>query len=361
MGATRPLETEQLLRQLAADRILVLDGAMGTMIQARDLDEAAFRGARFTHHDYDLSGNNDILVLTAPEEILTIHDAFLEAGSDIITTNTFNANAVSQADYGTEGYVREINYAAASLAFQMAEEWTALTPLKPRFVAGALGPTNKTASLSPDVSDPAYRAITFDDLVAHYLDATLGLLEGGVDLLLIETIFDTLNAKAALFAVEEAFAEHGKRLPIMISGTITDRSGRTLTGQTPGAFAISMGHADAFSIGFNCALGGKELRPHIAEIGRVADTLVCAYPNAGLPNALGHYDETPEETAREIGTWAEDGLVNIVGGCCGTTPDHIRAIVEAVEGKKPRIAPKPGEGLRLSGLEPFALANGAAA
>lgn len=345
--------TTELLKEAADSRILVMDGAMGTMIQAQKPTEEDYRGERFADINTDITGNNELLTLTRPEMIRQIHDSFLEAGADILTTNTFNANAVSQADYGLEDLSYELNKQSAILADSMADEWTALTPLKPRFVAGALGPTNKTASISPDVTDPGYRAIDFDTLVAAYSEAARGLMDGGVDLLLVETIFDTLNAKAALYAIQTVFDERETSLPVMISGTITDRSGRTLTGQTPEAFWASVEHMRPFSIGLNCALGADEMRPHIAELARIADTRVSAYPNAGLPNELGGYDETPEQTGGALGAWAQDGLVNIVGGCCGTTPAHIKAIAEAVDGIAPRDIPKSNPRLRLSGLELF--------
>jgi 5-methyltetrahydrofolate--homocysteine methyltransferase len=350
--ATQSSNTD-LLIEAAKERILVTDGAMGTMIQAEKPTEEDYRGERFADVKADLVGNNELLSLTRPDMIRRIHDAYLEAGADIVGTNTFNANAISQADYGLEDLSYELNYQSALLADSMADEWTALTPLKPRFAAGAIGPTNKTASISPDVTDPGYRAVDFDTLVAAYSDAVRGLMDGGVDLLLVETIFDTLNAKAALYAVQSVFDERGTTLPIMISGTITDRSGRTLTGQTPEAFWASVEHVRPFSIGLNCALGADEMRPHIAELSRIADTRVSAYPNAGLPNELGGYDETPDQTGGALGEWAEAGLVNIVGGCCGTTPDHIRAIAAAVDGVAPRDIPASRTSLRLSGLEVF--------
>jgi len=341
------------LRDSAARRILVLDGAMGTMIQDHGLAEEDYRGARFAEHPSDLKGNNDLLTLTQPAIIRAIHLAYFQAGADIAETNTFNANTISQADYALQDLAYELNLEAARLARSAAEE--AATAEKPRFVAGVLGPTSRTASISPDVNDPSFRNVAYDELRAVYRAAARGLIEGGVDLLMVETIFDTLNARAALFAVEEVFEAMGLRLPIMISGTITDLSGRTLSGQTPEAFAISVGHVSAFSIGLNCALGPKELRAHVAELARVAPTLVSAHPNAGLPNAFGGYDETPEAVASHIGEWAEAVLVNIVGGCCGTTPAHIAAIAQAVAGKSPRKVPQSRAALRLSGLEPFRL------
>ncbi|TAK47483.1 MAG: methionine synthase [Xanthobacteraceae bacterium] len=346
--------TEAALRALARQRILVLDGAMGTMIQALGFDEAAFRGARFDAWNRDLHGNNDLLNLTQPQAIQDIHAAYLRAGADIVATNTFSSTAIAQADYGLEDHAYELNLAGARLA-RAAADAVAAEDGRPRFVAGALGPTNRTASISPDVANPGYRAVTFDQLREAYAGQARGLIDGGADILLIETIFDTLNAKAALYALLELFETRGTRLPVMISGTITDRSGRLLSGQTPVAFWNSLRHAAPLSIGFNCALGAAELRPHIAEIGRVADTLVCAYPNAGLPNEFGQYDESPEMMARLIGEFAASGLVNIVGGCCGTTPDHIAAIAAAVAGHPPRQVSEVPRRLRLSGLEPFEL------
>ena len=337
-------------------RILVLDGAMGTMIQRHKLEEADYRGERFADWPRDLKGNNDLLSLTQPAIIRGIHTSYLDAGADIIETNTFNSNSISLADYGQEELARELNVAGARLAREAADAKTAETPDKPRFVAGAIGPTNRTASLSPDVGDPGFRNISFDELASAYREAAEGLIEGGCDLILVETVFDTLNAKAALFAVDELFEAMGLRLPVMVSGTITDLSGRNLSGQTAEAFWNSVQHAQPITIGLNCALGAAEMRPHVAELSRVADTYVCAYPNAGLPNAFGEYDETPDMTAAHIRNWAEEGLVNIVGGCCGTTPDHIAAIAGAVEGVPPRPIPEIPRMLRLSGLEPFALA-----
>ncbi|MDX2223852.1 MAG: homocysteine S-methyltransferase family protein [Rhodospirillaceae bacterium] len=340
-------------------RILVLDGAMGTMIQRYRpaLTEADFRGERFTAHPKDLKGNNDLLNITRPDVIGAIERAYLDAGADIIETNTFSATRVAQADYALEDVAAEINLAGAKIARAAADEFTARTPDRPRWVAGALGPTNRTASMSPDVNDPGFRNVTFDQLKTAYREEADALLDGGVDILLVETIFDTLNAKAAVLAIEEAFEARGETLPVMISGTITDQSGRTLSGQTPEAFWHSLRHVKPLSVGFNCALGAAQMRPYIAEVSRVADTLISAYPNAGLPNAFGEYDETPDQTAAHIGAWAKDGLVNIVGGCCGTTPDHIRAIAQSVRGLKPRSVPAVAPKMRLSGLEPFALAS----
>jgi 5-methyltetrahydrofolate--homocysteine methyltransferase len=346
-------ERIEALKQAARERILILDGAMGTMIQRYRLDEAGYRGTRFKDHLRDLKGNNDLLVLSQPQIISEIHNAYFEAGADIAETNTFNAQAISQTDYGLEDIAYELNLEAAKLARDAADAWTDKTPDKPRFVAGAIGPTNRTASISPDVNNPGFRNVSFDELVAAYSTQARGLIEGGADLILIETVFDTLNAKAAGFAVEQVFDEMGVRLPIMISGTITDLSGRNLSGQTPEAFWYSMRHLKPFSIGLNCSFGAEQLRPSVDEIARVADTLVSIYPNAGLPNEMGEYDETPAFMAGLLEEWARDGLVNIVGGCCGTTPDHIRAIAEAVAKYKPRQVPEVEHKLRLSGLEPF--------
>jgi 5-methyltetrahydrofolate--homocysteine methyltransferase len=338
----------------ARKRILVLDGAMGTMIQGLQFDEAAFRGTRFADFHRDLRGNNDLLILTQPKAIEDIHAAYLRAGADIVATNTFSSTSIAQADYDLTDIVYEMNRDGARLARAAAERVEA-EDRKPRFVAGAIGPTNRTASISPDVANPGYRAVTFDDLRAAYGEQVKGLLDGGVDLLLVETIFDTLNAKAALYAIAEICAARGIDVPVMISGTITDKSGRLLSGQLPEAFWNSVRHAKPLTIGFNCALGAEDLRAHVADISRIADTLVCAYPNAGLPNEFGQYDETPEYMARLIGDFARDGLLNIVGGCCGTTPDHIAAIAAAVAPHKPRIVPEIEPRLRLSGLEPFEL------
>jgi 5-methyltetrahydrofolate--homocysteine methyltransferase len=341
------------LKREANERILILDGAMGTMIQRHKLDEAGYRGARFKDFSHDLKGNNDLLVLTQPTIISEIHNAYLEAGADIIETNTFNAQAISQADYGLEDIAYEMNVAAAKLAREAADAWTKKTPDKPRFVAGAIGPTNRTASISPDVNNPGFRNVSFDALVAAYSTQTRGLIDGGVDTILIETVFDTLNAKAAGFAVEQVFDEMGVELPIMISGTITDLSGRNLSGQTPEAFWYSMQHLKPFSVGLNCSFGAEQLRPAVADMAAVADTLISVYPNAGLPNEMGGYDQSAEFMAGLLQDWAKDGLINIVGGCCGTTPEHIRAIAEAVAKYKPRPVPHVAHALRLSGLEPF--------
>ena len=340
------------ITKLLEQRILFLDGAMGTMIQRHKLGEADYRGERFSNWPSDLKGNNDLLALSRPQIIADIHRQYLEAGADILETNTFNATRVAMADYGMEELSHEINVAAARLARAVADEFTQQTPDKPRFVAGVLGPTNRTASISPDVNDPGFRNISFDDLVAAYVESTHGLVEGGVDLLLIETIFDTLNAKAAVFAVEQFFEESGTRLPVMISGTITDQSGRTLTGQLTEAFYNSLRHARPLSVGLNCALGAEQLRQYVEELSGISETFVSAHPNAGLPNEFGEYDETPEAMARELADWAANGFVNIIGGCCGTTPAHIKAIVEAVGRHPPRKLPDIGAQCRLSGLEP---------
>src|ERR671913_55864 len=339
-------------RSLLKQRILVLDCAMGTMIQGHSLGEEDYRGERFAVHHHDLKGNNDLLCITQPDVIRSIHEAVLEVGADIVETNTFNATAISQADYGTEDLAYELNYESALLAREAVDGFIEKTPDKPRFVAGAIGPTNRTASLSPDVNNPSFRNVTFDDLKEAYKEAARGLVEGGVDLLLVETIFDTLNAKAAIFAIKEYLEEQGLDVPIMISGTITDASGRTLSGQVTEAFWNSVRHANPISVGLNCALGSKELRQYIGELSRISEVLISAYPNAGLPNEFGEYEETPEMMAAEIREWAEAGWLNIVGGCCGTTPDHLRAIAEAVFGHPPREIPEIPKKLRLSGLEP---------
>ncbi len=339
------------LRELLAQRLLILDGAMGTMVQRHGLVEADYRGERFAGHAKDLKGNNDLLLLTRPDVIGGIHEEYLAAGADILETNTFNATRISQAEYGLEALAYELNVAGARLAREAADKFS--TPEKPRFVAGVLGPTGRTASLSPDVNDPGYRNVSFDELVASYVEAARGLTEGGADILLVETIFDTLNAKAALFAIEQFFIDAGRRWPIMISGTITDASGRTLSGQTAEAFWNSLAHARPLSFGLNCALGAKELRQYVEELSRVCDCFVSAHPNAGLPNAFGGYDETPQMLADEIRDWAVHGLVNIVGGCCGTSPDHIAAIAKSVAGLAPRKVPAVEAKLRLAGLEAF--------
>ena len=341
------------LKDAVQNRILILDGAMGTMIQRYKLDEEAYRGERYKEWGQDLKGNNDLLSLTQPQIIREIHEAFLEAGADLIESNTFNSTSISQADYGLEKIAYELNLESARLARAAADAWSEKTPDKPRFVAGAVGPTNRTASVSPDVNNPGFRNVTFDELVEAYSEQTRGLIEGGADTILIETIFDTLNAKAAGFAVRQVFEEVGTELPLMISGTITDLSGRNLSGQTTEAFWYSMRHLNPFSIGMNCSFGAEQLRPAVSDLAEEAEALVTAYPNAGLPNELGEYDETAEEFAPKIEEWAKDGLVNMVGGCCGTTPEHIRAVADAVAKYPPRKIPVPEHKMRLSGLEPF--------
>ncbi|UNK57041.1 homocysteine S-methyltransferase family protein [Pseudoxanthomonas daejeonensis] len=341
-----------LLEQALRERILVIDGAMGTMIQRHDLQEVDYRGERFAegydhaqhpdheghgpHCGHDLKGNNDLLLLSRPEIIAGIHRAYLDAGADLVETNTFNATSVSQADYHLEHLVYELNKAGAQVAREQCDAVEAITPQQPRFVIGVLGPTSRTASISPDVNDPGFRNTSFDELRATYREAVEGLIDGGSDTIMVETIFDTLNAKAALYAIEEVFDARGARLPVMISGTITDASGRTLSGQTAEAFHASLAHARPLSIGLNCALGAKDLRPHVESLSDVSPYYVSAHPNAGLPNAFGGYDETPEEMAEVLREFAQAGLLNLVGGCCGTSPEHIRAIAEAVRGLAPR-------------------------
>lgn len=332
--------TRKTLEDALKKRILVIDGAMGTMIQRHKLEEKDYRGARFADWASDLKGNNDLLCLTQPAIIEDIHRQYLDAGADIIETNTFNSQRISLADYHMEDLAYEINVAAAAIAKKAAADYMARDPATPRFVAGAIGPMNKTLSLSPDVNNPGFRAVTFDEVVSAYYEQVHGLVEGGVDLLLIETIFDTLNAKAAIFAIKKYFRDINEpELPISISGTITDASGRTLSGQTLEAFYVSVMHARPLSIGLNCALGAQEMRAHIEELSQIAACFISAYPNAGLPNAMGEYDEQPEETAHFIEDWAENGFVNIVGGCCGTTPDHIRHIAQHVASIRPRPLP----------------------
>jgi 5-methyltetrahydrofolate--homocysteine methyltransferase len=344
------------LRRLFEQRIVILEGPKGTMTQARQLVEADFRGERFHRHPRDLQGDNDILCLTRPDLIEEFHRSFAEAGADIVATNTFNATRISQADYGTEAHTAEINRSAAQLCARAAR-WGEERFQRRIFVAGTIGPTNRTASLSPDVNRPDHRAVTFDQLVAAYYEQAQALVEGGAEILLVETIFDTLNAKAALFAIENLFDELPTRLPVMISVTITDASGRTLSGQTVEAFYNSVVHARPFSVGINCALGAKQMRPYIEELARIAGCFVTCYPNAGLPNAFGGYDETPAEMAAALAEFAANGWVNLLGGCCGSTPAHIKAIATAVAGLKPRPLPAPtAPVLRLSGLEPLAIA-----
>jgi 5-methyltetrahydrofolate--homocysteine methyltransferase len=324
------------IEDILKERILIIDGAMGTMIQRHTLEEADFRGERFKNHAFPLKGNNDVLSLTRPDIIKDIHRQYLEAGADILETNTFSGTTIAQADYHLEDAVYDINYESARLAREAADEFTLKEPHKPRFVAGAMGPTNKTASLSPDVNNPGFRAITFDELAKAFKEQARGLIDGGVDLLLLETIIDTLNVKAALFAIQELFEEIGKELPIMVSGTITDASGRTLSGQTTDAFLISVSHVPLLSIGLNCALGASALRPYLQVLNEKSSFFVSAYPNAGLPNEFGHYDQTPEEMADQVEEYLKEGLVNIVGGCCGTTPEHIKKIAAVAKNYKPR-------------------------
>jgi len=344
------------LKAAAKARILILDGSWGVMIQRRGLAEADYRGERFAASNIPLKGDNDVLCLTRPDIIADLHEAYFAAGADISETNTFTATSIAQADYALQSAVRDINLAGARIAREVADRWTAKEPGKPRFVAGSIGPLNVMLSMSSDVNDPGARKVTFDEVYGAYREQALALHEGGVDLFLVETITDTLNCKAAIKAILDLEDEGYEPLPIWISGTITDRSGRTLSGQTVEAFWNSVKHAKPFAVGLNCALGAELMRPHIAELARVADTLVSAYPNAGLPNAFGEYDETPEQTGHFIEEWAQSGLVNIVGGCCGTTPDHIAHIAAEVSGLKPRVAPERPTALRLSGLEPFELA-----
>jgi len=324
------------LQKILEKRILVLDGAMGTMIQRYKLTEQDFRGDRFKDHPIDLKGNNDLLSVTKPEVIREIHAAYLDAGADIVETNTFSSTSIAQADYGLERLVAEVNYQSAVIAKEVATEFTRKSPDKPRFVAGSIGPTNRTASISADVNNPSFRATSFDKLAESYKEQAKALQEGGVDLFLIETIFDTLNAKAALFAIQEFQDETGNEIPIMISGTITDNSGRTLSGQTPKAFLISISHLPLLSVGLNCSLGADQLFPYTQVIADETDLFVSVHPNAGLPNALGEYDQTPEEMAVQIQEYVEEGIVNIIGGCCGTTPDHIRKLSELAQNYSPR-------------------------
>ena len=331
---------KKTIQDCLKERILIIDGAMGTMIQRHKLTEADYRGERFKDWHTDVKGNNDLLSITQPEIIIGIHKEYLEAGADIIETNTFSSTVIAQADYDMQSIACEMNVASAQCARRAADEYTAKDPSKPRYVAGAIGPLNKTLSLSPDVNNPGFRAVTFDEVAAAYTEQIKGLIEGGVDILLIETIFDTLNAKAAIYAVKKYFREIKQpELPIMISGTITDASGRTLSGQTLEAFYVSVAHANPLSVGLNCALGASEMRPHIEELSHIAGCFTSAYPNAGLPNAFGEYDEQPHETAHIIEEWAANGWLNIVGGCCGTTPDHIKHIADEVAKFAPRSLP----------------------
>ena len=346
------------LRRLFAAKIVVLDGAMGSMIQSYKLQEADFRGERFKAHAHDLQGNNDLLSISRPDVIENIHADYFGAGADMVETNTFSSTSIGMADYRCEPYVRDINLAAVGCARRAAQRVEAANPGRQCFVAGAIGPLNRTLSISPDVNRPDFRAVTWEQVVGAYTEQINALLDGGVDALLVETIFDTLNSKAALFAIEQVFDERGDsaRVPVMISVTITDASGRTLSGQTIGAFYTSVAHAKPFSVGINCALGGAAMRPYVEELARIANCYTTCYPNAGLPNAFGEYDESPADMARVLGEFAANGWVNMVGGCCGSTPAHIAAIAKAVSGRAPRMLPQAARALRLSGLEPLAVA-----
>ncbi|MCB1317415.1 MAG: homocysteine S-methyltransferase family protein, partial [Leptospiraceae bacterium] len=347
-------QTRPDLRKELEKRILVLDGAMGTMIQRHKLEEADFRGDRFKDQPGELKGNNDLLSITRPDIIREIHAQFLEAGSDIIETNTFSSTSIAQADYKLEHLARELNVVSARLAREVADEFTEKNPERPRFVAGAIGPMNKSLSMSPDINDPGFRSVSFDDVVGAYTEQIDGLIEGGVDVLLVETVFDTLNCKAALFAIQEYRRLHNIEIPVMVSGTIVDMSGRTLSGQTPEAFWISISHIpDLLSVGLNCALGSAQMRPFLEALANSATCRISLYPNAGLPNEMGGYDETPDYMGEQLRNYANDGFVNIVGGCCGTTPDHIRKIAESVEGLSPRHVKTDEHRFELSGLEPL--------
>jgi 5-methyltetrahydrofolate--homocysteine methyltransferase len=334
------MTTEQKLREILEKRIMIIDGAMGSMIQTYKLEEADYRGERFKNWHKDVKGNNDMLVITQPQIVKEIHRAYLDAGADILETNTFSAQAVALADYDMQEYAYEISYEAAKIAKETVNEYIKDNPGAEKFVAGAMGPMNKTLSLSPDVNNPGYRAVTFDEVADAYYEHAKGLVDGGADILLIETIFDTLNSKAAIYAVEKYFRDTKKRLPVMISGTITDASGRTLSGQTLEAFYISVSHANPLSIGLNCALGAEQMRPYVEELSDIASCYVSCYPNAGLPNAMGEYDESPAMTASIVSEFAKNGWINIVGGCCGTTPAHIKAIAEAMKSMAPRKLPE---------------------
>jgi 5-methyltetrahydrofolate--homocysteine methyltransferase len=351
MPSPRESSSFAALRKLFDSRIAILDGAMGTMIQTHGLEEADFRGSRFAAHPRDLKGNNDLLSLTRPDIIEGIHAAYFAAGADIVETNTFNSTVISQADYGTESIVPEMNAAAVAVARSAARKAQDADPSRPRFVVGAIGPLNRTLSMSPDVNRPDFRAVTWDQVVNAYLEQARALASAGADALLIETIFDTLNSKAALFATELLFDETGVRLPVMVSVTITDASGRTLSGQTIKAFYTSIAHARPFSVGINCALGGRQMRPYVEEMASIAQCYVTCHPNAGLPNAFGGYDETPADMADVLGDFAANGWLNLVGGCCGSTPDHIAAIAKAVGAHPPRRIPAQETAMRLSGLE----------
>jgi 5-methyltetrahydrofolate--homocysteine methyltransferase len=356
--STRSPEDADAFRRLFASKIVVLDGAMGSMIQSYNLGEADFRGERLKSHPHDLKGNNDLLSLTRPDVIEKIHGDDFAAGADMVETNTFSSTSIAMADYKCESLVREINLAAVGCARRAAERAEAATPGRRCFVAGAIGPLNRTLSMSPDVNRPDFRAVTWDQVVEAYTEQVNALLDGGVDALLVETIFDTLNSKAALFAIEQVFDQRGdaERVPVMISVTITDATGRTLSGQTIGAFYTSVAHAKPFSVGINCALGGAAMRPYVEELSQIAECYTTCYPNAGLPNAFGGYDESPEDMAKVLGEFAANGWVNMVGGCCGSTPAHIAAIAKAVRGRAPRMLPQAARALRLSGLEPLAVA-----
>ena len=349
-------ERIKALKAAAKARVLILDGSWGVMFQKRGLSEADYRGERFKDHPGQMKGNNDILCLTRPDIVAELHDQYYAAGADISETNTFSSTSIGQGEYAQEAAVRDINLAGARIAREVADRWTAKEPHKPRFVAGSIGPLPVMLSMSSDVNDPGARKVTFDQVYTAYLEQARALHDGGVDLFLVETITDTLNCKAAIKAILDLEDEGYEPLPIWISGTITDRSGRTLSGQTVEAFWNSVRHAKPFAIGLNCALGADLMRPHIAELSRIADTLVSAYPNAGLPNAMGEYDETPDQTGHQLHDWAHDGIVNILGGCCGTTPDHIRHVADAVRGMTPRQIPERPKAMRLAGLEPFELA-----
>ncbi len=361
MNPTQPrpsAEAQDAFRRLFASKIVVLDGAMGSMIQTYKLEEPDFRGTRFKSHSHNLQGNNDLLSLTRPDVIEKIHSDYFAAGADMVETNTFSSTSIAQADYHLEPIVRELNLAAVACARSAAQKAEAASPGRRCFVAGAIGPLNRTLSMSPDVNRPDYRAVTWDQVVTAYTEQIEALLDGGVDALLVETIFDTLNSKAALFAIEQVFDARGDdaRVPVMISVTITDASGRTLSGQTIGAFYTSIAHAQPFSVGINCALGGAAMRPYVEELSRIAGCYTTCYPNAGLPNAFGGYDETPADMAKVLDDFAARGWLNMVGGCCGSTPAHIAAIAEAVKGRAPRMLPQAARALRLSGLEPLAVA-----
>ncbi|MEO6005150.1 MAG: homocysteine S-methyltransferase family protein [Opitutus sp.] len=349
--AANAAETTVALEKLFAERIVILDGAMGSMIQTYGLEESDFRGERFKTFSRDLKGNNDLLSLTKPEVIEEIHSQYFAAGADLVETNTFSSTSIGQSDYGLESIITDLNHAAAAVAKRAAKRAEALTPGRRCFVAGAIGPLNRTLSMSPDVNRPDYRAVTWDQVVDAYTEQIRALLDGGVDALLVETIFDTLNSKAALFAIETVFEERGYRVPVMISVTITDASGRTLSGQTIGAFYNSVRHSKPFSVGINCALGGRAMRPYVEELASIAECPVTCYPNAGLPNAFGGYDETPDDMASVLSEFAASGFINLVGGCCGSTPAHIAAIAKSVKGKAPRQLPARDHKMQLSGLE----------